>query len=331
MLKHYRNTHPYAIVLIIVTAIILWIPVFINPNVFQVSYNAFTFPLFTIFRFIFKLPDLPLVIIGFVVSILLAFFMAMINTKHQVIEKRNYLPALFFILSTAWIISVQQISPSLLGVIFVAFAFDRFFSSYNRTKVISSLFDAGILIGIGSLFYIPYSTLFIIIWLGIFLFRFEDWRAWLVSLFGFLTPWVITFGLYFYFTGNITELNQMILNAFSYSELTILPSPKRLVVLLGVLLLALYTGYFLLVNMKSMDIKSKRFFYLLNWSIIILFIVYLILPATEKFVIIGIAFPLSFLFANYFSLVKDKWYFEVIFSVYLAGMIISMYIPLFTK
>ncbi len=31
-----------------------------------------------------------------------------------------------------------------------------------------------------------------------------------------------------------------------------------------------------------------------------------------------------------FSQVKDKWYYEVIFLVYLVGMIISMYIPFFT-
>lgn len=329
MLNHYRNTHPYAIVLIVITAIILWIPVFIKPEVFIGSNNDVAFPLSGVFGFLFTLPNIVLVILGFILFLILAFYLAWINSKHQLTEKRNYLPALFFILSTAWILGMQELSPSLFGTLFVLFSFDRFFSSYNRTKVISSLFDAGIFMGIGSLFYIPYSVLFIIIWLGIFLFRFEDWRAWLVSLFGFLTPWVITYGLYFFFTGGITELNQMIQSAFTFTEFLFFPTPKRLVVLLGALLLALYTSYYLLVNMKSMNIRSKRFFYLLNWALITMFIVFLTLPATEKYMIIGVAFPLSFLFTNYFSQVKDKWYNEAIFSAYLAGMIISMYIPFF--
>jgi len=329
MLYHFRNTHPYAIVLIVITAVILWIPVFVNPNIFLVPGNFESFPLSGVFNFLFKFSNLILIIAGFILYLILAFFLAFINSKHQVTEKRDYLPALFFILSSAWIIGIQQISPSLIGALFVFFSFHRFFASYNRTKVISSLFDAGLLIGIASLFYIPYATLFIIIWLGIFLFRFEDWRAWLVSLIGFLTPWVFAYGLYFYFTGSVMELNEMISSSFSYSELVLFPSPNRFVVLLAALLLTLFTSYYIVIKMKSMNIRSKRFFYLLNWALITLFIVYLLQPAVEKQIIIGIAFPLSFLFTDYFSQVRKKWYVELVFSGYLIGMIISMYIPLF--
>lgn len=331
MLYHFRNAHPYAIVLIVITAVILWIPVFINPDIFLVSGNFELFPLSGIFSFLFKFKNISLVIIGFILYLILAFFLAFINSKHQVTERRDYLPVLFFILSSAWIIGIQQVSPSLIGAFFIFFSFDRFFASYNRTKVISSLFDAGLLIGIGSLFYIPYATLFIIIWLGIFLFRFEDWRAWLVSLFGFLTPWVFAFGLYFYFTGSVIELYGMISKSFSYNELVLFPSPNRFFVLLVALLLTLFTSYYLVIKMKSMNIRSKRFFYLLNWALITLFIVYLFQTAVEKQIIIGIAFPLSFLFTDYFSQAKKKWYVELVFTVYLISMIISMYIPLFNN
>ena len=329
MLDHFRNTHPYAIVLIVITAVILWIPVFINPDIFLVSGSFESFPLSGVFSFLLKLSNTFLVITGFIFYLILAFFLVFINSKHQVTERRDYLPALFFILSSAWIIGIQQVSPPLIGALFVFFSFDRFFASYNRTKVISSLFDAGLLIGIGSLFYIPYATLFIIIWLGIFLFRFEDWRAWLVSLFGFLTPWVFAYGLYFYFTSSVVELNGMISSSFLYRELVLFPLPSRIVVLFVVLVLTLFTSYYLVIKMKSIDIRSKRFFYLLNWALITLFIVYLFQPALEKQIIIGLAFPLSFLFTDYFSQARKNWYVELVFSGYLIGMIISMYIPLF--
>ena len=81
MLNHYRNTHPYAIVLIVITAIILWIPVFIKREVFVGSNNDVAFPLSGVFGFLFTLPNIVLVILGFILFLILAFYLAWINSK----------------------------------------------------------------------------------------------------------------------------------------------------------------------------------------------------------------------------------------------------------
>ena len=330
MLSFFKSMHPYAIVLIVLTGLVLWIPVFIKPAFFIYEASLTISPFDDAFKGLYALPVQAKMIFGLIVWLLLAFLLPVINTQNNLIEKRSYLPALFFILSSGWISGIQQISPALLGLFFIALGFMRFFYVFRENKNISALFDSGFLFTLGSLFYLPFIVLIFVVWIGLLIFRYTGWRDWFISLSGFLTPWWILYGIQFFITGSVNDLNEMILAVFHFGSFSFVLEPGRMVSFVFIAIFALYTTFSLFSQFNMKMVRSKRYFFILGWLFIILAVTYLFLqPQDRSFLVIGLAFPASYIFANYFSFARETWITKTIFSIYLAGMVLSMYIPFF--
>ena len=328
MLDIYRNSRPYVIFLIILTLFIAWVPVYFKPSLFLMSGEFLLSPIFYLITGFYSLSELILVITGFCVWLLIAFAISFINSRHQFIEKRNYLPALFFVLSSAWLPGIQQLNPALLAMVFVIIAIDKIFLSYSKGKVMFSLFDAGLLISIGSLFYLPFASFLVIIWAGIILFRSLNWKNWLNSLFGFITPWAITYGLFFFLKGEIIELNQIVIYTFASKNFTQVFSISQNILFAFIAIFFLISSFYLLQKFQYKNIRSKKYFLLLFWIFIIMIVLFFIIPGNNGLVAIGIAFPLSYLFSHYFSLVKNQMFTNVLFLIYVIGMVVTFYLPL---
>jgi hypothetical protein len=329
MLSTFKSIHPYVIILIILTALIAWIPVFVRPDVYCYVGSFSGSPFDNFLEGLYSVPEFLKIVLGFLAWILLSFLLSIINSGNQVIEKRSYLPTLFFILSSAWVTGIQQINPALLGMFFVALGFMQFFSAFHKKKNLSALFNSGFLFALGSLFYLPFIILPVIIWTGLLIFRYTHWRYWLVSLAGYLTPWWLLYGIHFFRTGSVHDLNEMILSVFSYGGFEFSLEPGRLISLIFISVFALYSTFSLIIHLNQKMVRSKRYFYLLVWLFLVFVATYLFLqPEARLFLVTGIAFPVSFILANYFSFVKETWIAKSLFSVYLIGMILSMYIPL---
>ena len=332
MLSIYKSIHPYVIFLIILTALIAWMPVFIKPSVYVYEGSFAGSPFDYSLKGLYSLPAALRIILGFIAWLSLSFLLSIINSKSQVIEKRSYLPSLFFILSSAWVTGIQQINPALLGMFFVALGFMQFFSAFQKKKNLAALFNSGFLFALSSLFYLPFIILLIIIWTGLLIFRYTHWRDWLVSLAGYVTPWWLIYGIRFFRNGSVQDLNEMILSVFPYGGFEFSLEPGRLISLIFILFFAVYTSFSLIIHLNLKMVRSKRYFYLLVWLFLVFSGTYLFLqPEARIFLVTGIAFPVSFIMANYFSFVKENWIAKSLFSVYLAGMVLSMYSPLIFK
>ncbi len=329
MLSTFKSIHPYVIILIFITALVAWIPVFVKPEVYLYDGSFGGSPFDNMLNDLYSVPDTLKIIIGFVAWILLSFLLSWFNFGSKVIEKRSYLPSLFFILSSAWVTGIQQINPALLGMFFVSLGFMQFFSVFHKKKNLASLYNSGFLFALSSLFYLPFIVLLVIIWTGLIIFRYTHWRDWLVSFAGYLTPWWILYGIRYFRTGSVNDLNEMILTVFSYGGFELSLEPGRIISLIFISVFALYTTFSLIIHLNQKMVRSKRYFYLLIWLFLVLVVTYLFLqPEARIFLVTGIALPVSFILANYFSFAKETWIAKSLFSVYLAGMILIMYIPL---
>ena len=328
MLSFYKSIHPYVIILIVLTGLVLWIPVFIKPSIFIYEGSFTVSPFDNALKGLYSLPVGVKMIFGLIVWLMLAFLLSAINSQNQVIEKRSFFPSLFFILSSAWISGIQQISPALLGMIFMALGFMRFFYVFREKKNISALFDSGFLFTLSSLFYLPFIILVFVVWIGLLIFRYTGWRDWFISLSGFITPWGILYGQHFFKNGSVNELNEMILAVFQFGSFSFLLEPGRIGIFIFVTIFCLYTTFFLFSQLGMKMVRSKRYFFVLVWLFLTLAATYLFLqPLDRSFLIIGMALAFSYIFANYFIFARETWITKTIFLIYLAGMVLSMYIP----
>jgi len=129
--------------------------------------------------------------------ILCAVQLATLFNKLGFLDKDTQLPALFFILFSCSALSEQGLSPLICGLPFSLVAFRRSWNTSADNKTLSTHFDAGLLVGIASLFYLPFLFLLPAIWVGMAFMRTFRWREWLFPVLGIALVFMITRSIYF--------------------------------------------------------------------------------------------------------------------------------------
>jgi hypothetical protein len=120
----------------------------------------------------------------------------LVNTT-DLLDKRTHLPALVAPILLAAFGPVVTLDPTHAGLPLVLAALQRAWNMNNTGRAMHLLFDAGVLIGLASLFYLPYIFLVVVLWASISVIRAFQWREYLVALLGTVVviyfAWGITF------------------------------------------------------------------------------------------------------------------------------------------
>ncbi|MBK9760065.1 MAG: hypothetical protein IPO90_08870 [Flavobacteriales bacterium] len=121
--------------------------------------------------------------------ILLAGLVMQLNyttNESDLFGRRNHLPALLLPLLLALFPMGMVADPAMLGAPFVLWAVRRLWASQGDQRVLGPLFDAGLLIGLAAMCYLPYLFLVVVIWSSISVMRPFHWREYMMPLLGAL-------------------------------------------------------------------------------------------------------------------------------------------------
>jgi hypothetical protein len=138
------------------------------------------------------------VIAIFLIFIQTLYFVHIVN-RRNLFNDKNYIPALFYLLIMMVSFDLQKLSPALLSNTFVLIALNVILKQIEkRDGVGDDVFEAGLLLGIATLFHLP--SLIFIFWavLVLFLYTGINIRQIFMVILAFILPIFFTF-LYFYF------------------------------------------------------------------------------------------------------------------------------------
>ena len=179
----FRPDRPAAFLLLLVSLPVLWVPVFMHPNGLAEREHM---PLFTpVARLVDGAPWTgPL--LGLVAVILVLVLLDRLANLHEVYDRRTRLPALLFLLLLAAGPTGLSLGPALLSMPLVLLAMHRTLGVQGGQRVLSPLFDAGLLTGIAALIYLPFAFMVVAIWATVSVLRPFSWREYVVPLVGVL-------------------------------------------------------------------------------------------------------------------------------------------------
>ncbi len=315
LLKLFKGTSPGVIFLIALTMGVLWLSAFINlkipdPAVFE----TYTMPLYGLIKQITGNNISAGVIFSFLSLTIILFLIVSFNTSVFFINERTFLPALFYILFSAIFPQQQVMNPVLPASILLMIALMRIVKAYRKQGTAFNFFDAGMLISIGSMFYVNIIWFGLLLIIGIALLRTGNIKEISISILGLLTPYLLLFGIYFVSGIDIgaflTDLNYNLFEktpAYSFSRLTLV-----VLILTGIIIVVSIA--FLLTRMGTKKIKSRKTFYLLLWTLFISLTLYLVLPSASVEMIWITGIPASYLVTHYFVFVRKKIIPEILFS-----------------
>jgi len=307
ILKKLRQPGPDVVALIFIIAILSWLSAFIWPQPPSVAaYDENPLPLFRLLTAVAGFSPLSGVIAAFLMMLVVSVLMVNFNTDVFFIGERQFFPAIIYILIIGLMPDQHFLNPVLPSAIFLIPAIQRVMMAYKLQWTPFPFFDAGLLIGAGSLFYAGLIWFGLLLFVGIIILRTWGIREFIVSLAGLATPVFIFTGFY-YVAGN--DMDQLMVsvkhNLFLRSST---PGPDifskaGLAVAAFITLICLVH---LLYALNSKKVKSRKTFVLLIWIFLISAGMIMLLKSVSFEIIWLAAIPMSYFVSHYFVFARNR-------------------------
>ena len=309
--------------MIIITLFAVWISAILNQRLHpRFIYETDPMPLYGLLKLVIRNSHNLGVILSFLMVSLMAFLMVNFNTTNFFINERTFLPALIYILFGGFFPDHQLLNPVIPASIFLMLAMYRIMDGYHKTGTAYNYFDAGILISTGSLFYANLIWFGLLVIIGIAIMRTGNLKEILISILALLTPYFITFGIYYVIGKDVGALMRLLRdNLFDRS--IYYPFPKiTIVALIFSSALLIVSIIQLMQRMNTKKIKSRKTFSLLLWTFIIAVIVYFAVPSASVELIWLMGIPVSYIMTHYYVFVKKKLVPEILFYVFVLFILL---------
>jgi hypothetical protein len=244
-------------------------------------------------------------------AILLFFTTALIvnaaSCQHRISGRNSYLTAFFFLLSGSATGFLTQMSPYLPATFFFALFYMKVFDLQNSTHIIITVFDAGLFLGIASLFYPPAALLLLFLWLALIVYQVGQWRAYITAFTGMILPWVFLATGYFW-EDKLPKIVPYLLHYFHLrTDFPLFSYKLDGILFLFIALTTLFAFFSLLGKRSTFNISLRQHIAVNLWGLAFTFLLW-VLFANPLWSLILCALPAALVQAAYFSrLQKLKW------------------------
>lgn len=327
LLRQFKGNATGTILLIIVTLLLVWASAFIKlQSHFSLYFDLDPMPLYGMLSSLVGTHPLPGIFFTLALVSLMAFSMVNLNTTLFFINQRTLLPAVIYILLSGLFPQYQLMNPAIFSAMFLMLAIRRIMDSYRVPGIAYNFFDAGIFIGIGSLFYADLIWFGLLVIIGMLLLRTGNIKEIFIAVIGIATPFILTFGIYYVLGRDVENLWSIIgYNLFGRPDSYVF-TPLTIVAISIIGLITLVSMVHLLMLMNTKKIKSRKTFFLFLWLFLISVVVYIVLPTVSVEIIWIIGIPVSYFLAHYFVFIKKKLIPEIFFSVlYILILVVQIW------
>lgn len=260
------------------------------------------------------------IFIASVLTIIQALYLNQVVNKYNLLGKATYLPALLYIALASMFSSFLVLSSPLLCNFFLIAIINKLLSVYYRVDNKAIMFDLGLIIATGTLFYFPFIAFFPITWLSLLIFKPFNWREWVIGLIGFGTVYFVLFIAYFW-------RDQMPDFYSIWLPLTkTFPSSSDqnfydyLVLIVPAVILILFTISIRQNFYKSM-VHVRKSYQLLFYMFLLGFLSFYMSHASLEYHLLVCTPPIAIYMAYYFCHAKIRWLYEGLFTLMIIGFI----------
>ena len=321
-IRFFKSNNASALLFLPLIAIAIWVFGFIHPIILPINHSM---PLYELMAGIFvSIPWLS-TLIGLILVIGEAFLLNFIVNENEVLEKQNYLPALFYIVFMSNNDAMLTLHPLLFGNLFILLALHKLLSSYRKDNAFSQAFDAGLLVSISTLFYCPFVVFLPLLGVALIIIRPFNWREWIISFLGAAIPYL--FVITFYFWND--RLDYLFYDKMFYQlirEKPIVDFPMTFYFMLGIgWIVILFSIFKIILGVGIGSQRTKKSIVLLVWALFFSALSILLAPEISTKYFSALAIPSAVFCANYFTHIKKGWWAEFLFILLLSSLFVNLF------
>jgi len=310
-IKLFKSTYSFQLIILFVVAILIWVHSFIQP--IPATHEYTPAPLYNYLYYLLRNLPLLQVIVAFVLIITQAFLINKILIDNAIIRKNTLLPAFVYIVIMSQSHELQTLYPALFSNFLIIIVFYYLLKIYNEVEAYVEILNAGVLVGLASLFYLPAIFFIFILWIGLFIFSIFNWREWIIPIAGLLIPYLFLFMFYFWFDRLEIMFNNYIDFFVSFKEINFDLSLNQIFVLSVIFLFVLLSINRIIISLNTKTISTRKKSIIMIWFFLIslISILYAVEPSTHYLVLCFV--PAACLISNYFLDIKKKFVIEGLF------------------
>lgn len=322
--KAFRSNQPLVLAFLPLLMGVLWLPGFIDPSEGVVLQD--TSLLFTAFDHLFPFQWLNK-LVAMTLIFMSAMVLNMVINREDIFERPTFLPALIYVLLMSAFRDYQQLHPLILANFFLILALRRLFQIRRAEDARAQFFDAGLFIGMATLFYPHYIFLYLLAVITVLVLRPFVLKEYIVGLLGLILP-ILLLLFYHFMVDAVESFPELYQNQTKYTRsMLVVPYWKRAVALCLAGLLAVLAARSFLKKQRSSSLRFKRL------SNIILFYGLLLVGVSGLQFLLGIEPPLVFMSTTFFSFFFSFYFFytskpglsELIVYLCLAFLVVNIY------
>lgn len=197
MIRFFKSSFPAQYIVIILVGLLMWGRSFFTP-VPMPAPNGFV-PFYEgLYSLVAGLPILS-TILGFLLTVLSVLLLNRLLTQHDILQKNSSLAGFIFMMLLSFHPLLQTIQPGNISIFFLLIILNQMILSYGKEDPYDLVFSAGFFSAVGSFFYFPVIFFYGFILFSFMFIRAANWREWMASLLGVLTPLIFLAVYYFWF------------------------------------------------------------------------------------------------------------------------------------
>ncbi|NIK90855.1 hypothetical protein GZ212_01720 [Mangrovimonas sp. CR14] len=258
----------------------------------------------------------------FGVVLVTVFVFDFVTSKNK-LTKKNSFRVLFFTLFMTMIPQTFLDTNLIFANLFVMFSLRRIVSLRTQKEVKKKLFDAAIWISVATLFYFWSGLFFILIFAALFLFRIVNIKDWFIPVLGMLTIAMIAAGFMIIFQINLSEYLWSMPYQISL-DFSTLNKPQIITSATIIIAYFIWSLFYYVRNIKSKSKSYKPSFILILIATIISVLILIISPNKTGAEFIFLFVPLSIILTNYFEIINEKWFQEVLVWILLLTPVVGL-------
>jgi hypothetical protein len=203
----------------------------------------------------------------FAITYLLLFTQAIsfnqIIINRRLMQKPNYLPAMSYLLITSFFDQWNILSATLIINTIMVWVWARMSNLNNNQHPKSTLFNAGIAIGIAALFYLPAFGFALFIILSVIISRPLKIAEWIIAFIGIITPWYFL-ACWLFLTNKLYSFR---LTGFGIPPASFGPLGIEITGIALIALLIILGGFFIRSFMIKQILQVRK-----NWGLLLLYL-----------------------------------------------------------
>jgi hypothetical protein len=318
----FRDNQPFTYILLLLIALLLWAGAWMHVPYVAISYKM---PLFDLVTYSINVKSS--YIVSFTVFMLICTGLLINYTvnKYDLLTKHSTLPLLLYVVLMSSTNTLITFHPGVMANFFVALAFNRVISTYRQQKPLTQLFDAGLLIGIAALFYLPSFLIYFTLFAALILFNTFNWREWVVTFIGFVTPFTFVLSYYFYTDKLAYFWEQKIVLPMRLAHEMNATDTSTYVLLAILFFISTFAVVKLFDEYSTYTIKIRQTLSYLLWFVVVGFLAVFITPTWSFKDFTLLAIPFSIIISNYFINITREWMAETLFIMLLSCTVFIHY------